>query len=201
MIDSSVYENSRHDGHPQGGVARVGTESARRVWNLRARHLAHDPASDALKELPAWRHVRDRLDVPIADADVGLAGDERCQELRDVGARVLVVGVGVDDVVRAQRECAVDARAERGRQTLVAAEPHDVRDAVGARDLRRAIPRAIVDDERLDDVDAGNRRRQIAQRLRQRLGLVEARNLDDELRHVPTSFSITPFQVTVFARA
>ena len=60
---------------------------------------------------------------------------------------------------------------------------HDVIDAVRARDLRRAIGAAVVDDQPLDDVDAGHLARQLGKRDRERLGLVEARDLDDELLH------------------
>ena len=77
---------------------------------------------------------------------------------------------------------------ERGGESLVAAQADDVIDAGSARDVGRAVARPVVDDEHLDDVDARDGSRQIGQRRRQRLGLVEARNLDDELRHtVPTS--------------
>ena len=66
---------------------------------------------------------------------------------------------------------------------LLRRKPDDVIDAVGARDVRRAVARPVVDDEHLDDVDAGNATRQIGERRRQRLRFVEARDLDDELHH------------------
>ena len=107
--------------------------------------------------LPAGM-CRDRLDVAIADADVGLAGEQRRDELRDVRAGVLIVGVGVDDEVRAERERGVDARLNAAASPLLRREAHDVRHAAGARDLRRAVARSVVDDQRLDDVDAGDAR-------------------------------------------
>ena len=97
---------------------------------------------------------------------------------------------------------------ERGREPLAAAEPDDVVHAVRARDLRRAVARAVVDDEDLDDVDARDRaaagRASVAGSV---CGLVEARDLDDEFRHghapglnarshgTQISFSMTPSQV------
>ena len=81
--------------------------------------------------------------------------DERREQQRDVRADVLVVGVGVDDEVGAELERGVDAGDERGGQALAAAEAHDVVHAVGARDVRRAVTRAVVDDEDLDAIDAG----------------------------------------------
>jgi len=58
-----------------------------------------------------------------------------------------------------------------------------VRDAVSPRDISGAVARPVVDDEDLDAVDARQAPRQVRQRPRQRLGLVEARNLDDEGGH------------------
>ena len=191
----------RDDRHPQRGVAGVGAEAAGRVRHLRARDLPHHPAAETLQQLLRRRHVRDRLDVAVADADVGLAGEQRRQQQRDVAAGVLVVGVGVDDVVGAQLQRGVDAGGEGGGQPLAAAEAHHVVDAAGAGDLGRAVARAVVDHQPLDDVDAGHGGRQIAQRAGQRLGLVQARDLDDQLRHAPTSRSMTPCQVTSEARA
>ena len=118
---------------------------------------------------------------------------------------VLVVGVGVDDEVGAELQRRVDAGHEGGGQALAAPEPDHVLHAVRARDLGRAVARPVVDDEHLDAVDARQASRQVAQRARKRLGLVEAGDLDDQLGHgphdyAPTSFSITPSQVICRAR-
>ena len=85
-------------------------------------------------------------DVAVADDDVRLAALERREEPRDVGAGVLIVGVGVDDEIGAGLEARVDARHERRGQALAAAEAHDVRDAVRARHGDRVVARAVVDD-------------------------------------------------------
>ena len=50
-----------------------------------------------------------------------------------------------------------------------------------ARDLDRAIGRPVVDDQPLDDVEAGDLAREVGQRCRERRLLVEAGDLDDEL--------------------
>ena len=75
-------------------------------------------------------------------------------ELRDVGAVVLVVGVGVDDHVGAELQRRVDAGLEAGREALVVGQAHEVVDAVRARDRDRLVGRAVVDHEPLDDVEA-----------------------------------------------
>ena len=136
---------------------------------------------------------------------------------RDLVPGVLIVGVGVDDEVGAALERGVDAGGERRRQPLVPAQPDDVIDAGRARDIGRAVARSVVDDQDFDDVDARDGSRQFRQRRRQRVRLVEARDLDDELRqrvawsvatgnlrnygysrgfgNQPTSVSMTPSQV------
>ena len=48
------------------------------------------------------------------------------------------------------------------REALVVGEPHDVVDAVGARDLDRAVGRAVVDHEPLDRVEALDAPREVA---------------------------------------
>ena len=50
------------------------------------------------------------VDLAVADDHVGVAGDDRRDELRDVRAVVLVVGVGVDDHVGAELQARVEAR-------------------------------------------------------------------------------------------
>ena len=94
---------------------------------------------------------------------------------------------------------------EAGSEPLVPPEAHDVIDAVGARHLGRPVGRSVVDDEHLDPVDARDLPGQVGQRRGQRLRLVQARDLDDQLLHAcwapsPTNRSTTPSQVTRRAR-
>ena len=127
------------------------------------------------------RHVLDLGNVSIADDDVRFAFQQRLEQRRDLAARILVVGVGIDDEVGAALERCVDAGGEGSGEPFVAPQPNDVIDAGGARDIRSTIPRPVVDDEDFDDVDAGDGSREFRQGGRQRLCLVEARDLDDEL--------------------
>ena len=119
------------------------------------------------------------------------------------GAVVLVVGVGVDDHVGAELQRRVDARLEAGRQALVVGQAHEVVDAVRARDLDRRVGRAVVDHQPLDLVEAVELARQVGERLRQLLRLVEAGDLDDELHGRAICLDLPPqypkAQVTVFA--
>jgi hypothetical protein len=125
--------------------------------------------------------VLDRVGLAVADDHVGAALDDRGNELGDVVAVVLVVGVGVDDDVGAELQRGVEPRLEAGGQALVVRQLDDVVDAVGARDLDRAVGRAVVDDEPLDRFEAGDLTGEVCQRGGQRLLLVEAGDLDDEL--------------------
>ena len=109
----------------------------------------------------------DLRDPAVADDHVGLAGEDRRDQLDDVGAAVLVVGVGVDDDVGAELEAGVEARLEGGREPLVVGQPDDVLDALLARDLDRAVGRAVVDDQQLDRVEAVDLARQVGDRRRQ----------------------------------
>ena len=94
---------------------------------------------------------------------------------------VLVVGVGVDDDVGAELQAGVEPGLEAGREALVVGQPDDVLDPALAGDLDRAVGRAVVDHEQLDRVEAVDRARQVGDRRRQRLLLVQAGDLDDQL--------------------
>jgi hypothetical protein len=98
--------------------------------------------------------VRDAADLAVADDHVGAAVEDRAHEPRDVGPVVLVVGVGVDDHVGAELQRRVDPGLEAGRETLVVRQPHEVLDAVRARDGDGLVGRAVVDHEQLDGVEA-----------------------------------------------
>jgi len=70
--------------------------------------------------------------LAIADDHVGATFEDRSHEPRDVGAVVLVVGVGVDDHVGAELQCGVDTGLKARRQALVVGQAHEVLDAVRA---------------------------------------------------------------------
>ncbi len=93
-----------------------------------ARRL-HDPAAEALQPLLRAGEVLDLGDLAIADDHVGLAGEDRRHQLGNVGAAVLVVGVGVDDHVGAELQTGVEPGLEAGGEALVVGQPDDVLDA------------------------------------------------------------------------
>jgi hypothetical protein len=131
--------------------------------------------------------VLDLVGLAVADDHVGLAGENRRHQLRDVVPAVLVVGVGIDDHIGAQLQAGVEPGLEGGGEALVVREAHDVIDAARARDLDRAVGRAVIDHEPLDALDPRNLAREIRERRGEGVLLVVARDLDDELhtgRHV-----------------
>ncbi len=99
---------------------------------------------------------------------------------RDRRGVVLVVGVGVDDHVGAELQARVESRLEPGGKALVVGQADDVVDAVVARDRDRPVGRAVVDDQPLDLIEPLDLAREVGQRQREGLLLVEARDLDDE---------------------
>ena len=127
------------------------------------------------------REVLDRLHLAVTDHHVGLAAHDRGHQQGHVGAVVLVVGVGVDDHVGAELEPGVEAGLEGGGQTLVVGQADDVVDAVAAGHVDRRVGRAVVDDQPLDHVEAGDLTGQPSQRGGQLGFLVVTGDLDDEL--------------------
>ncbi len=147
-------------------LAVVGAEARGGVGDAGVGRAPHDRAAPALEQLLGGREVLDLVGLAVADDHVGVPLEDRRHQLRDVGADVLVVGVGVDDDVGAELEAGVEARLEAGGEPAVVGEAHDVVDAARARDLDGAVGRAVVDDEPLDLVDAGDRARQVARASR-----------------------------------
>ncbi len=123
----------------------------------------------------------DRLHAAVADDHVRLAGEDRANEIDDRASSILVVTIGVHDHIRAELETRIEARLERGRETLAARQAHDVVDAVLTGDADGVVVGPVVDDQPLDSVEAVQCAWQLGKRRGKLLGLVEARNLDDQL--------------------
>ena len=144
------------------GCRRGSPTSCPAPWSRDAWRTTHEP--EPLQRLLQRREVLDRHHLAVADDHVGVAGDDRLDELEDVRAVVLVVGVGVDDHVGTELQRGVEAGLEAVREALVVRQPDDVVDAVGARHLDGAVGRAVVDDEPLDGVEAGHLTGQVGER-------------------------------------
>ena len=118
-----------------------------------------------------------------ADHHVGLPGQHRRRQLRDIGRTILVVGIGVDDDVGIVVQAGIEPRHEGTGQTTILVMAHDVIDAALDRDPDRLILAPVVYDQPFDAIEPRHVARKLRQGDRQCLGLVVARDLDDELRH------------------
>ena len=130
------------------------------------------------------------LDVAVADDDLGRPVDDRLHDLDDVGPDVLVVGVGIDDDVRAEAQRRVDAGDERRSEAAVA---HEANDVIGAGLACRgdgAVRRAVVDHQRLDPAEAVDPFREIGNRTGDGRFFVVCGNLDDEFQRLLVGFRL-----------
>ena len=162
-------------------LAVVGPEARGGVRHVGVRCPPDHRAAQTLEALLERGEVLDLVGLAVADHHVGLAGEDRGDELADVAAVVLVVGVGVDDHVGVQLQAGVQTGLEGGRQPLVVGQAHHVVDPVRARHLHRAVARAVIDDQPLHDVEARQLAGQVGESGRERLLLVEAGDLHDQL--------------------
>jgi hypothetical protein len=97
--------------------------------------------------------VLDSRNLSIADHHVGATLEDRRDELRDVGGRVLIIGVGVDDHIRAELQRRVQPRLKGRREPLVVGQPDEVVDAALARGRGGPVGGAVVDDQPLDAIE------------------------------------------------
>jgi len=116
----------------------------------------------------------------VAHHHVGLAPENRIDQLLYAGGVVLVVSVGVDDYIGAQPQRFVEPGRKSPRQALVYRHPdHVVNTQLGGH-LGRAIGAAVVYNEKLHLVYAAQRPRQFGHGGWQPLLLVVAGYLYDQ---------------------
>ena len=179
-VVDGVIKVGRH-GEPHGRFSAVGLEATRDVGHVEPRQSTDDSAPHVLQDLLHEREVLDFAGLPVADHEVGATLEDRCDEFWNIAAVVLVVPVGIDDDVRTRLQAVVDPRRKCVAEPPIGGKTQDMRDSVFARNLYSAVRAAIVDDHDLDRIDPVDPGRDIFQRGRKRLFLVQARNLDHEL--------------------
>lgn len=64
--------------------------------------------------------------LPVANDHICLVGEDRGDQFADFAARILVVGVGVDNDVGAKRQRKLHAVDESPRETAIAPMPEDI---------------------------------------------------------------------------
>lgn len=119
-------------------------------------------------------------DGSVAYDDVGLIFEDGDDEFCDIGAAVLVIGVGIDEDVGSAGEGGLDAGGEGGGEAAIAAEGDDVLDAEAAGDFDGVVGGAIVDDLDFDGIDAWDGFGEVRNGFGEGFLFVEAGNLDDE---------------------
>jgi len=118
--------------------------------------------------------------LPVANDHVCLIGKDGGDQLGDLAAGVLVVGISVDDNVSTQRQRELHAANESSRETTVAAVPQDVIRAIFQRHFGSGIGGAVVDHQHDYFVDPGDLPWNLGEYDRQMPGFVIGRDLDDE---------------------
>src|SRR3546814_9545937 len=142
--------------------------------------MADGPTAESLKKSLGGAKMRYRLCSPVADHDIGAACDDRLDELRNIGAIILIVAVGIDDDIGVGTEGKVDAVPETACQTHIATVAQYMVHAAVPRDVARPVSRAVVDDKIFDNIYARNMARQVGNRRGKRIGFVVARYLDED---------------------
>ncbi len=138
----------------QGGIAREGSEAADRVRDVSFRDLAHNRTAEVLHQALAFSEMLVSQRLTVANDHVGLVGKNGGYQFADLTAGVLVIGVGIDDDVRAKRQRELHTADEGLRKTTVAAVPQDVVRAMLQRHLGGAVRGAIVDHQHDHFVDS-----------------------------------------------
>ena len=136
--------------HPAVGGAhaagRVGEALARRQGQEEAEDAGADPPREGRLVVVALGLRCVRVAVARADHQVGAVGFDLLQQARDLGGRVLAVGVEVGAEVVALAQRVEVAGLQRRAEPLVEGQGGD-EDARLARPRRGRVGRAVVDDE------------------------------------------------------
>jgi hypothetical protein len=141
------------------------------------------------------REVFDVVDRARADEDDRALFEDRLHQGGNAGSGVLIVGVGVDDHIGAELEGALEPRHECPRQALMVLEHQHMIRAMLAGHGRRAVAAAIVNDEPFHHFETVYRLGQVAQRRRERVGLVETGNLNDQLHGSALARGFRPWTI------
>lgn len=132
----------------------------------------------------------DIVDGPAPDDNVGRALDNRRHQFWDVSCIILIVGIGVDNNVRAKPQTTIQAGDKTFGESLVFREPNNMIDAVFKSHPHRIISAPVIDDQPLHHIEPLYRSRQYGQGDGQGFLLIVAGDLDNQLFHLETLFSI-----------
>jgi phosphatidyl-myo-inositol dimannoside synthase len=117
-----------------------------------------------------------------SDHDLGFAGEDRSSNCRDVPAEVLVIRIRVDDDICSEKQAGLDAGHKSLGKAAIHGVPHDMVNPQLPSDFGSVVSRTIVDDKPLHTVEPIDSARQIIQCDAERIGLIEAGDLNDQFQ-------------------
>lgn len=165
----------------RGGTTH-GAEAAGRIGDVGFARHAHYPAAQLLQQFLNRREVLDGFDGSGAHHDIGTMFQNGQRQRGYVVGVVLVVGIGIDDDIRPPAQAGIKTCHEAACQTLIAGMPDDMIDTIRPRHRHRVVRAAVVDDQPFDGIKSRHFARQGRKGNGQCVGLVVARDLDDELQ-------------------
>ena len=125
-------------------LATEGTKTTGHVGHVNPSQATDHPTAEALQIAFEKREVGNSAGLPVADNQIGLAGENWFDEFVYIAAIVLVVAVGVDDDIRAQPQAGVKTGLESMPQTPVLWKADNVIGPALARHLAGAVGRSVV---------------------------------------------------------
>lgn len=164
----------------QRHVAGHGPEAAGRIRDVQPGRPRYHMAAEHLQPPLQRREGLQRGHAAVADHQFGLAAQQRLHQQGDIGGVVLVIGVSIDDEVRAEPQAGLQPGGKGGRQPGVMRQPQHMIHLTVLRGLRGAVSAAVIDHQQLHLIDPVDAARQLHHRLRQRFGFVIAGDLDNE---------------------
>lgn len=144
-----------NDVQAHGGQAGVSPEAGWGVLNLDASGALYNMAAKGLHGFFEEAEVVDGAGLAVTYNDVVGAVQDWLNEARNILLGVLVVTVSIDDNVGTQLKRLVKAFIKTRGQALVPAMADDVIGTELGGHGDGVVTGAVVDDERLDDVNAG----------------------------------------------
>lgn len=121
----------------------------------------------------------DFISLAIGNYNIGFMGQNWFYKFGNVAARILVIGICVDDDVGAEPQTGIQAMLEGVSQSHIFAVLDDVMNTKLPCNFGRAICAAIVNDEYLDAVNSRNGRGKFGNSGGQCFCFVIAGNLDN----------------------
>ena len=175
----------RHHVQPHRSIPGERPEPRLPIRDRQPRDVSSDPGRHPVADRLLEGHLLDGALRPGAENEVGLVVEDGPDQLRDLGAVVLAVSVGVDDDVRTHREGGLEAGPEARCEALVLLEADDRVGTGTPGFLDRPIRRAVIDDEDFDGVDTGDGPGNLTDDGRDRLFFIVGRDHYDEFHGVP----------------